>query len=55
MFVSLHKVVFPSNTTTLSSNTLHHEGNIARIIFSSWCNLFDDNVAVLDGKLPYEG
>ena len=22
--------------------------------FSSWCNVFDDNVAVFDGKLPYE-
>jgi len=22
--------------------------------FASWCNAFDDNVAVLDEKLPYE-
>ena len=22
--------------------------------FASWCNVFDDNVAVLDGKLLYE-
>ena len=22
--------------------------------FASWCNVFDDNVAVLDEKLPYE-
>ena len=22
--------------------------------FPSWCNVFDNNVVVLDGKLPYE-
>ena len=22
--------------------------------FPSWCNVFDDNVVVLDGKLTYE-
>ena len=22
--------------------------------FASWCNVFEDNVTVLDGKLPYE-
>ena len=22
--------------------------------FPSWCKVFDDNVVVLDGKLPYE-
>ena len=22
--------------------------------FPSWCNVFDNNVDVLDGKLPYE-
>ena len=22
--------------------------------FASWCNVFDDNVTMLDEKLPYE-
>ena len=28
------------------------EANYTR--FPLWCNVFDDNVVVLDGKLPYE-
>ena len=27
------------------------EGKLTLVRFSSWCNVFDDNVAVLDGKL----
>ena len=27
------------------------EGNITRVIFSSWCNVFDGNVVVPIGKL----
>ena len=30
------------------------EGKLTLARFPSWCNVFDDNVAVLDGKLPYE-
>ena len=30
------------------------EGKLTPARFLSWCNVFDDNMAVLDGKLPYE-
>ena len=30
------------------------EGNLTPARFPSWCNVFTDNVVVLDGKLPYE-
>ena len=30
------------------------EGKLTLAIFASWCNVFDENVAVLDGKLHYE-
>ena len=30
------------------------EEKLTQAIFASWCNVFDDNVAVLDGKLPYK-
>ena len=30
------------------------EGKLTLARFPSWCNVFDNNVAVLDGKLPYE-
>ena len=30
------------------------EEKLTPIRFSSWCNVFDDNVAMLDEKLPYE-
>ena len=30
------------------------EGKLTRARFASRCNVFDDNVAVLDGKLPYK-
>ena len=30
------------------------EGNPSPAKFPSFCNVFDNNVAVLDGKLPYE-
>ena len=30
------------------------EGKLTRARFASWCNVFDDNMAVLDGKIPYE-
>ena len=30
------------------------EGKLIPARFPSWCNVFDDNVAVLDGKLTYE-
>ena len=28
--------------------------NLTSARFLSWCNVFDNNVAVLDRKLPYE-
>ena len=31
------------------------EGKLTPARFPSWCNVFDDNVAMLDGKIPYEG
>ena len=31
------------------------EGKLTLARFASWCNVFDDNVTVLDGKIPYEG
>ena len=30
------------------------EGKLTPVRFASWCNVFDDNVAVLDEKLPYK-
>ena len=30
------------------------EGKLTPARFPSWCKVFDDNVVVLDGKLPYE-
>ena len=30
------------------------EGKLTPAIFPSWCNVVDDNVGVLDEKLPYE-
>jgi len=30
------------------------EWKLTQAIFPSRCNVFDNNVAVLDGKLPYE-
>ena len=30
------------------------EGNLTPTRFPSWCNVFDDNVVVLDRKLTYE-
>ena len=30
------------------------ERKITLARFASWCNVFDDNVAILDEKLPYE-
>ena len=30
------------------------EGKTTRAKFASWCNVFDNNVAVLDRKLTYE-
>ena len=30
------------------------EGKITQARFPSRCNVFDNNVAVLDGKIPYE-
>ena len=30
------------------------EGKLTLARFASWCNVFDNNVAMLDGKLPYE-
>ena len=29
------------------------EGKLTPAKFTSWCNVFDDNVAMLDGKLQY--
>ena len=31
-----------------------NERNLTLARFLSWCNVFDNNVTVLDGKLPYE-
>ena len=31
------------------------EGKLTPAIIPSWCNVFDETVPVLDGKLPYEG
>ena len=31
------------------------EGKLTPTRFPSWCNVFDDNVVVLDRKLPYKG
>ena len=30
------------------------EGKLTQARFPSWCHVFDNNVAMLDGKLPYE-
>ena len=30
------------------------EEKLTLATFASWCNVFDDNVAVLDGKIAYE-
>ena len=30
------------------------EGKLTLAILASWCNVFDDNVTVLDEKLPYK-
>ena len=30
------------------------EGKLTQARFPSRCNVFDNNVAMLDGKLPYE-
>ena len=30
------------------------EGKLTSATFPSWCNVFDNNVVVLDGKLAYE-
>ena len=30
------------------------EGKLIQARFPSQCNVFDNNVAMLDGKLPYE-
>ena len=30
------------------------EGKLTQVRFPSWCNVFDDNVAMLDGKLHYQ-
>ena len=30
------------------------EGKLTPARFPSWCNVVDDNVTALDGKLPYE-
>ena len=30
------------------------EGKLTPTRFPSWCTVFDDNVGVLDEKLPYE-
>ena len=44
----------------MKANTLsftHHaklEGKLTPARFASWCNVFDENVAVLDEKLPYK-
>ena len=42
-----HTWAFPCSAMLL-------EGKLTPARFSSWCNVFDKNVAVLDGKLPYE-
>ena len=36
----------------MKANTYKLKLTLAR--FASWCNVFDNNVAMLDGKLSYE-
>ena len=44
---SKHTLVFTHRVMLL-------ERKLTPARFASWCNVFDDNVVVLDGKLPYE-
>ena len=46
-----------SNWAVIVEDTMYSprkEQNLTLVIFLSWCNVFDSNVVVLDGKLPYE-
>ena len=39
---------------TFTHRAMLLEGKLTPARFASWCNVFYNNVAVLDGKLPYE-
>ena len=46
-----------SNWVVIVDDTMYSprkERNLTPTRFLSWCNVFDNNVVVLDGKLPYE-
>ena len=46
-----------SNWAVIVEDTMYSprkERNLNPARFLSWCNAFDNNVVVLDGKLPYE-
>ena len=43
------------HTLTFIHRSMLLEGKLTPARFASWCNIFDYNVAMLDGKLPYEG
>ena len=55
----INLAIFPSWCNELTHISFTHsamllERKLALARFSSWYNVFDDNVAVLYGKLPYE-
>ena len=54
--VLLHrKIPYESGHTLVFTNrAMLLEGKLTQTRFASWCNVFDDSVDVLDGKLPYE-
>ena len=54
--VMLHEKLPYENQHTLAFTyrALLLKGKLTPARFSSWCNVFDDNVLVLDGNLPYE-
>ena len=42
------------HTLTFTHRAMLLEEKLTPARFSSWCNVLDNNVAVLDEKLPYE-
>ena len=42
------------HTLAFTHHAMLLEGKITPGRFASWCNVFDDNVAVLDEKIPYK-
>ena len=39
---------------TFTHRVMLLEGKLTLARFASWCNVFDENVPVLDGKILYE-